>query len=1729
MKSSYGRVLVSVCAAVSVISGVLPIPALRSEAHAEPATPASVGYAETVPVGRISASAGVDAQGHATYSIPLEVPANRGNLLPTLSLEYNSGGGLGTYGEGWTLSGIPMLSYCHHAQGTYGWCYNGDPLVPVEWPEDEWYPDGAAPAVRFRTHPDKSIRATLATVEDAPGHDIDGWLIEHPDGTQAHFQFDRESGDLAVTPYRISDRSGNYVELEGFADFPDFEDEAHLLYTGNLRTAAEPTRELVIREDAIILPGRYYKLDVQRGVSCAEWGTVGCLDQDGPAGAADQLTSITLCEGHPDDSTPGICLPPTRFDYAINTPELGEGYGAYPPSLHIPNDPCHGPIFADFDGNGITDVLWGEGEQDDDGECEKEEVSIYLRPRPAVGASGTTVAGLATVPAGSQILTVDVDADGRTDVVFADSESSELHTFRRIGSSSGLEHDILPVSDSVGIIGWAVADLDRNGSQDLVLCAEQDAKNITQNVLLGGAGELRAYRGVVDQEGVVFTWDEEPLWSAHNPESSVSRSCLESNYKSIQTPAGGQVRIGRLEDQEQTISPEPGQSATIEVPRGAVVYGADGSFLFAADDSGEYRSDGFFDIVAPPSIDGSIRALRLPLHDDPDGHFNFGGTWSIVGNPCHEGLPDPLTQLYEDSCPQYEFSPGWDTFAELARHEYRPTAEALAEPLSSLPLELQRNFYAKNTLAGGGLSLAPIDADITDDESDGIAELGSSARDAFFFDWNYDGFQDLLYPVFEPGKTEGHWEVSLWDSTGQTLGADEEVIDASGAFAQATSTEIPAWDDGRKRLFVVEQDGLPGSELAVLEEGGHLGTHSLLRGWQRSSLVEPPRLLERVEDGFGREMRYQYSTAYHLTLEDPECGVSGMKTLGDGAGPLVRCEVPDEMLVSQIYEETDDDGDRSSRYRYQGAYRDLGSNNFRGFERTIEEEIRGVGTNPDRMVHVSEVTWADVEHATPGGDQGPFEATNLGVGLPSLPRYSLSLSITDGQPRDATATEYKWTELPDGSRIYAETSTETVYGSFQHSPTAYVDVDNPTLDQVKASFLEEYRSEIRREQVDEFGNVGVETTTAGIGAEALSTTTHRVFSPSFRGNLQGYAYEIDQSVNSPGFTLHALWWDPNRVSSQTVVDDDDVSRTTTFEYYEDNPTPPACVEAPNWPFACPPDVNLPAPTPRAIVVEPGTSDEVRTEFSYSQLGSVLQTRQTAAGVSGARGTRTLFADDEELFPSAVYNAFGHTQTTEWDEILGVPNVSTNPRGVRTEVQTDGLGRPVRTTVFGRDGMQLLASSEISRERMQPNDADGQNASPSRLRVRTRVAGGGWSEVEYGGNGFPLVIRRPVSPSTAPSIEEYVYSSMAPGQVLRAYVPRFEGAGGVTTAYEYHYDARGRVTDVTDPVGNLTLTQHGFRELRLVDAAVEPSSRKFDSLGRVIETVDEAGTRVCFSYDARSNVDLVTRGCGTLPAEQAVTDYDYDEFGRIVMFDDPASGRTDMSYTALGELEFVLNGNEEDTYYTYDSLGRVSFRVAKNGYEQYFYDAPPEHPDLPDAVKSSKGTPGLLVGITGKEHSRWMVRDEFDRVVNEFDVFGGETYQQDYQFDGYGRIERATFPSPNDDGVRQHFQYDALGNVGSVDVSAGSKYFNVWEAQARDASGRIVLEKKGDVVFDRLYDELGVSDQATATPRSGPLTGEPRAIRGLARARLARAAIPVAASSSTEAGHRLDRVGDRGVG
>lgn len=93
--------------------------AFTASSHtSNPANPS--GIVGGTAVGATSGAFSVSDSGAATYSIPIAIPPGIAGVQPNLSLNYNSNGGNGWLGLGWSIGGLPVIERCPRTEAQDG-------------------------------------------------------------------------------------------------------------------------------------------------------------------------------------------------------------------------------------------------------------------------------------------------------------------------------------------------------------------------------------------------------------------------------------------------------------------------------------------------------------------------------------------------------------------------------------------------------------------------------------------------------------------------------------------------------------------------------------------------------------------------------------------------------------------------------------------------------------------------------------------------------------------------------------------------------------------------------------------------------------------------------------------------------------------------------------------------------------------------------------------------------------------------------------------------------------------------------------------------------------------------------------------------------------------------------------------------------------------------------------------------------------------------------------------------------------------------------------------------------------------------------------------------------------------------------------------------------------------------------------------------------------------------
>ncbi|MFB7931650.1 DUF6531 domain-containing protein [Streptomyces sp. NPDC056039] len=347
--------------------------------------------------------------------------------------------------------------------------------------------------------------------------------------------------------------------------------------------------------------------------------------------------------------------------------------------------------------------------------------------------------------------------------------------------------------------------------------------------------------------------------------------------------------------------------------------------------------------------------------------------------------------------------------------------------------------------------------------------------------------------------------------------------------------------------------------------------------------------------------------------------------------------------------------------------------------------------------------------------------------------------------------------------------------------------------------------------------------------------------------------------------------------------------------------------------------------------------------------------------------------------------------------------------------TDGLLTSVKgtdggTVTYGYDAQDQLNSvtDAAGRTKMQVQydssgrvkehtDADGKKATFSRATLETDyqdAAGGIWTDLYH-------------------------------GSVLRN---RIDPLGNVTS---YQYDAKLRLTAVTDPAGRRT-------------------TMTYDSAGGLLSRTS-GGVTQSWTYDSARNVSTHTDGRG------AKTTYSYDTARRLTSLNGPA-GKTSFTYNTLGQVATTTSPRGKVTSLDYDDKGNLTSRTSPSGAKTtYTHDAA-------GRVLTSTDPRGNASGADPAKYTTTYAYDRAGRLTKstdpvgratsyDYDANGNQTKVTDaadgvtaYVYDKFNRVTSVTTP----DGSVETTTYHANGNVASATDAAGGR-----TTYGYDKAGRLV--------------------------------------------------------------------------
>ncbi|MBB6523343.1 RHS repeat-associated core domain-containing protein [Pseudoteredinibacter isoporae] len=451
----------------------------------------------------------------------------------------------------------------------------------------------------------------------------------------------------------------------------------------------------------------------------------------------------------------------------------------------------------------------------------------------------------------------------------------------------------------------------------------------------------------------------------------------------------------------------------------------------------------------------------------------------------------------------------------------------------------------------------------------------------------------------------------------------------------------------------------------------------------------------------------------------------------------------------------------------------------------------------------------------------------------------------------------------------------------------------------------------------------------------------------------------------------------------------------------------------------------------------GAPLELTQSFEYNSKGRPVKVEISGPGIT----TRSSLTEYHSwgLQPKSMHNAVGHKASYAWSR-----------EGFLTSQQdANGLTQTFSFDNYGSSTGTVLPDGNTVQYAMR-RDTSGQN---NGAKYYTEVVPSGKPAVRT----FYDMLGRPVRVRTQSFDGRYVNKDTqydAHGRQYRVSEPYFDGDPRIWNTT--HYDAYHRISsvDAADNVSDTTFDYDGF-EAGVKDNANRRQVAKTNANGWLIESVDKAGTKTDFSYNAAGQRTRVRSAVGL--SKQFSVLYQYDRLGRMTQQDDPSHGVYSYEYNALGqrtkEVSPKMWAASQSVQFAYDLLGRMTHRYEPEGTTTWEYD------------NTANGNMGL-----GKLHRESMpgfsrqyayAAGQFGRLTSTTTQIQSVSYTEGMSYDSEGNLETITYPvtpgSPS--GWKARYQYNDLGFLERVTNDADTEVY--YQLVNTDAAGRLTEQWMGD--------------------------------------------------------------------
>ncbi|HEX7047615.1 MAG TPA: FG-GAP-like repeat-containing protein, partial [Gammaproteobacteria bacterium] len=413
-----------------------------------------------------------------------------------------------------------------------------------------------------------------------------------------------------------------------------------------------------------------------------------------------------------------------------------------------------------------------------------------------------------------------------------------------------------------------------------------------------------------------------------------------------------------------------------------------------------------------------------------------------------------------------------------------------------------------------------------------------------------------------------------------------------------------------------------------------------------------------------------------------------------------------------------------------------------------------------------------------------------------------------------------------------------------------------------------------------------------------------------------------------------------------------------------------------------------------------SAKKLEIDYEYDGWGNIRKEIRTGSGET--RETEWRWSQDNGRFRTHVINALGHTVTTHWDAILGVPEFTLDANNLKTAWEYDTLSTRIRER--RADGTETVWNYAFC-------GASGCGVNGglySVVEIHQRIGAGvsGKSVAVLDALGRVIEKRQPNLNATSAdwsagwAAVRTDYDAL--GRVERQSMPFAYGDAAIYWN-ESEYDIRGRLLEQKLADGSIRKYAYNGLETVVTDPLGNKSGKRVDAKGRIRSVTDAMSNETSYHYDGFDNLtDTFAPG-----GSHIHVDYDLRGFKKAVS--DPDMGDWSYEYNAFGELVMQTDAKGQVTSLDYDALGRLTNRDEAAGAVTWRYDDPNGDgiPDAPYIGQLYRVSQENDEGI--RTYAETYQRDQFGRTINTTTGIDGTRYETGFGYDDFGRLVSVHYP------------------------------------------------------------------------------------------------------------------------